>query len=602
VVFFSLPVPKGDMMGALQIYSKEIVNEVLAATDIVDVIGASIELKPAGSGRFKALCPFHNEKTPSFSVNRDRQMYYCFGCGKGGDAISFLMEHEGLSFGEALRRLADKVGIRLPTQRGGNDTRDSQRQKLLEFNGFAQRFFVERLNDPLEGGIGRRYLAGRTLKPETVKTFALGYAPEGWSQLLDAARSAGYHDDLIEVSGLTRRSERGTLYDFFRNRLMFPIRGTQGDVVAFGGRDIGGDSPAKYINTPENPAYKKGETLYGLYEAREGMRREKSAILVEGYFDLIRCFDAGIDNVVASCGTALTAGQAKLIRRYVTEVVVVFDGDPAGIRAALRGISVLVSAGLGVRALILPQGQDPDDFVREQGAPAFRELVSSAADFVSFYIRSSGERMASIEGRTDVAREVLSTLLAVDDELRRNEYLKQIAKELHQNEWTVRSEFMKMARDEAGKAASAVPAPENAPETVNDEDAYFLAVLLKNDFLLQKVQQALAAVQLPPGPLSEVLVALWARSEGAAGVDFASEGANKLYAAAANMDEPGQDKGETLVLKRLARIRKESLESEARRVQEAILEAERAHDTARVVTLLNQKIGINQAIDQVGAT
>jgi len=589
-------------MGALQIYSKEIVNEVLAATDIVDVIGASIELKPAGSGRFKALCPFHNEKTPSFSVNRDRQMYYCFGCGKGGDAISFLMEHEGLSFGEALRRLADKVGVRLPTRQGGNDTRDSQRQKLLEFNGFAQRFFAERLNDPLKGGKGRLYLKGRALKPETVKAFALGYAPEGWSQLLDASRNAGYHDDLIELSGLTRRSERGTLYDFFRNRLMFPIRGTQGDVVAFGGRDIGGDSHAKYINTPENPAYKKGETLYGLYEAREGMRREKSVVLVEGYFDLIRCFDAGIDNVVASCGTALTAGQAKLVRRYVTEVVVVFDGDPAGIRAALRGISVLVSAGLSVRALILPQDQDPDDFIREQGASAFQELVSSAADFVSFYIRSSGERMASIEGRTDVAREVLSTLLAVDDELRRDEYLKQIGKELHQNEWTVRSEFMKMVRNEAGRAASPVPAPENAAETVNDEDAHFLAVLLKNDPLLQKVQQALAAVELPPGPLSEVLLALWARSEGVVAVDLASEGANNLYAAAANMDEPGQDKGEALVLKRLGRIRKESLELEARRVQEAMLEAERAHDTARVMALLNQKIGINQAIDQVGAT
>ena len=318
-------------------YSREIVAEVLAANDIVEVIGAQLELKPSGAGRLKALCPFHPEKTPSFSVNRERQMFYCFGCQKSGDAITFLCEYEGLTFVQALQKLAEHAGIRLPAFTARDDAEEYRRKQLLELGKFAAGFYQETLDDPLRGGEARRYLKTRTLEPETVTRFGLGYAPDDWSALTDAARRKGFNDAILEASGLAKRGKSGGLYDLLRHRVVFPIRDVSGNTVAFGGRDLG-SGEVKYINSPdETLVYTKGRVLYGLDEARNAMRKQKRAILVEGYFDLLRCFDAGIENVVASCGTALTSQQAALVRRYVPEVVVVFDGDPAGVRAALRG-------------------------------------------------------------------------------------------------------------------------------------------------------------------------------------------------------------------------------------------------------------------------
>ncbi|HOT50930.1 MAG TPA: toprim domain-containing protein, partial [Candidatus Hydrogenedentes bacterium] len=279
--------------------------------------------------------------------------------------------------------------------------------------------FQDCIGDVLKGGLGRQYLKTRELKPETVKRFGLGYAPDGGNRFVEAARAKGFKDNVIEASGLARRNERG-LFDFFRNRLMIPIRDISGNPVAFGGRDLG-DGVPKYINSPENALYKKTRTLYGLFEAREGMRREKRVLLVEGYFDLMRCFDAGIDHVVATCGTALTAEQAALIRRYVPEVVIVYDADLAGIRAALRGVSLLTNAGLTVRAMTLPDGKDPDEYIRKHGPESFRALADAAADFVTFYVRMSENRLDTIEGRTAVARELFVILAGINDELRVNE-------------------------------------------------------------------------------------------------------------------------------------------------------------------------------------
>ncbi|MDK1020824.1 MAG: DNA primase, partial [Candidatus Hydrogenedentes bacterium] len=353
--------------------NRDLVSEVKAAIDIVEVVSGYLDLKPAGSGRFKALCPFHNEKTPSFHVNRDRQTFHCFGCDKGGDVFTFLEDIEGIDFREVLQNLAERAGIRLDAYAGPNKEAARERTELLKLQSFAARLYRATLVDEVAGRAGREYVRARGLSDETAERFGLGYVAEGWQRLTDAARTEGYRDVALEGSGLAKRGQRG-LYDHFRNRLMFPIRDVSSKVVAFGGRALG-DDKAKYINSPESPVYRKSRVLYGLYEAREALRREKEAIVVEGYFDLLRCVDSGIENVVATCGTALTAEQAGLLKRYVSSVLVVFDGDEAGKRAALRSVGILVAAGLSVRALAPPEGLDPDDYLGKYGTEAFRQLA-----------------------------------------------------------------------------------------------------------------------------------------------------------------------------------------------------------------------------------
>lgn len=581
-------------------YSRDTIAEVLNATDIVELIGGVLDLKQAGGGNHLGLCPFHSEKTPSFNVSRERQTFHCFGCGKGGDAISFVREIEGLTFSEAVQKLADRAGIQLPAASPVENDRERTRTELVRVAQFAAKYFAEMLDHPLKGGRGRHYLETRALRPETVKRFGLGYAPDAGRGLLDAALTAGFKDSNLEAAGLVRRSTEGRLYDFFRNRLTFPIRDVAGKVVAFGGRDLGGESPAKYMNTPENALYKKGRVLYGLHEAREALRKEKRAILVEGYFDLLRLVDAGIENVVAPCGTALTAEQAALIRRYVPEVVVVFDGDAAGVRAALRSVAILTAAELSVRALVLPDGQDPDDFVRARGADMFREMVRDASDFVRFYAQSEPARLASIEGRTEVARELFTILLNVNDELRRDEYLKKMAEELRLNEWAVRTEFQKQAsRQEARRTRAVSEAPKAIPFT--RDDVHFIAALLGSEPLRETARKELEALDALPAPLGAVLEEVFAGGGPGTTGRFEDESAAQLYAAACVTTPPDNEKCEELVTKRVARLVRDALRTETTRLLEEIQEAERGQDLDRLKELLLRKVSIDRRIQEVGA-
>lgn len=590
---------KHTLKNSVSRFSREIVAEVLASVDIVDIVGASVELKPAGSARFKACCPFHAEKTPSFTVSRDRQQYYCFGCEKHGDAISFLVDYEGLSFYEALQKLADRSGIKLPAFNERDNKEDYLRSKLVELGKFAAGFFTSMLADPLKGSACRHYLKGRDLRAETVRRFGLGFAPDGWNNLVDKARAAGFRDPVLEASGLVKKGERGSLYDFFRNRLMIPIHDVSGNVVAFGGRELGDGTP-KYMNSPENTLYKKSRVLYGLFQAREAMRREKSVFLVEGYFDLMRCFDAGIENVLATCGTALTTEQAILIRRYVRDVAVVFDADAAGIRAALRGIGLLTAAGLTVRAFTVPNGKDPDDFIKTNGPDAFRSLGDSSLDFVTFYTRMNENRLRTIEGRTEVAREVFLILTGLDDGLRRDEYLKRLARELQLNEWTVRGEFAKVAKQQTeAPPQRQAETPRRRPVSKDDRD--FVAALLTNEDLRAEANTALNALPPLPGPLGEVLMSLWTANADHAVVGMESDDAKALYAAAATSEALPNEKAADLVQKRIASLRIEALRAEEQRLMEELRNAERSNDGSRVQELLRRKIGIHKQIENVGA-
>ena len=574
-------------------------SEVLAGTDIVEIIGTHLELKSSGAARFKALCPFHNEKTPSFTVNRDRQAFYCFGCEKGGDSITFLRDIEGLNFREALQKLADRAGIELPAFTG-NDSRGAQlRTQLIELGKGVARMYRETLLDPAVGEVGRRYLETRQLRAETVERFELGYAPEGWSTLIDFTRRKKIADAVVEESGLAKQGERGNLYDFFRNRLIFPIKDVTGNTVAFGGRDLG-DGPAKYINSPESPIYKKSRVLYGLNEARDAMRKADSAILVEGYFDLLRCFDAGIENVVATCGTALTTEQATLIRRYVPEVLVVYDGDPAGVRAALRSVGILVAAGLTVRALALPEGQDPDDYIREHGAQTFKDLAAEAPGFVPFYVRMNRDRTRTIEGRTDVAKELFAILGNIDNALRLDEYLKLLADELELNVQRCREEFAKHMGEKTKRPAPPREA-QAAPVHVNKHDRDFVALLMDEEALLAKARQAMDTIELPSGPVTEVVKAMFEAGTATLMERLESDEAQALYAAAANAENTWGDTGEQLVEERIAAFAKGVLQAKARRIQEEIDEAQRLHDDAKVDELFTRKVGLEKEIRQAGA-
>lgn len=568
--------------------------------DLVEVVGTAVQLQPAGGGRLKGLCPFHTEKTPSFTLNRHEQRYHCFGCGKGGDALSFLREHDGLSFMEALQKLADRGGYKLPAFTEKDDQADRLRKQLIEFGNFARAHYRGLLMDTTIGSVGRQYLKARALSDATMERFQLGYVPEGWSSLVDAAKKKGIPGQVLESSGLFKQGDRGR-YDFFRNRVMFPIKDITGNVVAFGGRDMG-DSPAKYINSPETPVYKKSKVLYGLHEAREALRKGSQALLVEGYFDLLRCFDAGIENVVASCGTALTAEQASLIRRYVNEVVLVYDGDAAGIKAAMKGCSVLVEAGLTVRAMALPEGQDPDDFIRDQGAEAFLGLVSRAPDFVRFYAEMSAEQCRSIEGRTQVAEELFAIIRNIDNELRRDEYLKHVADALGLNEGAARMEYTRFIEQGARRAPRRIEVDEVAPEqpAPSHDDTEFLAALIAYEDQRARIREVVDGQGPMDGVVGEVVEAMLAAKGGPVAFGEA-EAPAALYALAANIEPRPHDAAAELVDKRLKRIERDMLKEELARTQRELQEAELEKDSPRVSLLLMQKIELAQQLERVGA-
>lgn len=578
-------------------YSQEIKSRVLAATDIVELIGSALELKPSGAGRFKALCPFHHEKTPSFNVSRDRQRFYCFGCQKGGDAINWVMEHDALPFPDAMRKLADRAGVELPAPSERDGKEDFLRRQLIELGSFAAGFYTDLLKEPMKGSKARTYLKTRHLKDDTVKRFGIGFAPDGWSNLLDAARAKGIRDAVLDASGLVKRGERGSFYDTFRDRLMVPIRDVSGNVVAFGGRDLGGESQAKYINSPETVIYKKSRVLYGLYEAREALRHEKRAILVEGYFDLMRCFDAGIHNVIASCGTALTTEQANLIRRYVPEVVIVYDGDSAGVNAALRATAILTAAGLTVRALALPDGKDPDDYIRDNGAEAFHNLVIAAPDFVTFYVRMNESRLNSIEGRTDVAKEVFTIVQSLDDAMRTDEYLKRLARELQLDEWSVRREYQnQLKRRDATNSIEKQPTKIRAKFTLEDTD--FISALLSGDQLRDRVRHELTGKTLKPSPFAEVLIAVLGAGNGNILESVESEDGEQLYAAASN-HHVDPETGLEIVEKRLTSLQREALLDEDAAVVEQMRDAKRRGDIATETQLVTRRVSIRREIDRL---
>lgn len=408
-------------------YPDELIEEVRMRNDIIDVASSYIKLERKGR-RYFALCPFHNEKSPSFSIEPSKQLFYCFGCNKGGSVIQFIMGIENLDFLEALRFLADRAGIVLPEP---DDTKEKEksilRKQILDINKEAARFFFSALAGK-DGARAQAYLIKRGLIEKTLRQFGLGFAPRGWNDLTKILSKKGVKNELLLASGLSLQTKTGELVDRFRNRIMFPIFDIRGNIIGFGGRVID-DTQPKYMNSPDTLVYNKSRELYGLNYARQS--KSKRLLIVEGYMDVISLHQAGIDYAVASLGTALTQSQAWILKKYAEEVIIAYDSDSAGQAATLRGLDVLEKAGCNVRVLLIPDGKDPDDYISNNGPEKFKNLVNGAISLLDYKIRVEKNmyNLDTIDDKLKLLNSIADILAAHDNSIERELYTKNYAEQ-----------------------------------------------------------------------------------------------------------------------------------------------------------------------------
>jgi len=458
--------------------SERTISDIRDRADIVEVISPYVPLKKAGRN-FVGLCPFHSEKTPSFSVNPEKGIYKCFGCGKGGDAFAFIMEMEGLSFVEAVKDLGSRFGIEVKTESRSDKEADSRNETLFSINEVAQRFFYDNLKSQ-EGKMAVEYLKARGIDGQTASRFKLGYALPRWDSLFSRLQKEA-RADLLIASGLAIRGDRGT-YDRFRGRIIFPISGTRGRMIGFGGRVLDNTEP-KYLNSPETPIYHKGKVLYGLDLAKDEIRRAGKAIIVEGYLDLISLHIGSIKNVVATLGTALTSDHLRLLKRYTQEVIILFDGDESGVKAAERTLPLFSDGTIFARAAILPGGEDPDSFIRKNGEKRFSDLVESAGDLYEFCLNQIFSRhdLKTPKGVSLALDEACAAIALKKMPHERDFYIEKITSQLSISEDSVR-ERLKNAlnkgtnRAKASTSNNATPNRKNESIDKRDKDLFKIAV------------------------------------------------------------------------------------------------------------------------------
>ena len=520
--------------------SRDFVAAVRGSGDIVRLISDYVPLKQAGS-RLKGLCPFHNEKTPSFSVDPNMQLFYCFGCQTGGDVFKFVMLYEKLDFPEAVEFLARRWGVPLPA--AARAPEDEARLRLLLATDAAAEFFRGQWSDPVRGRAAREYIGGRGIEEETATRFALGYAPDSWDALSSLLAARGFKPDEMIGAGLAVARKEGTgHYDRFRHRVIFPIRDTSGHVVAFGGRALGDGEP-KYLNSPETPAYTKGEHLYGLDVARDAIRREGYAILVEGYLDLIALHQAGFENAVASLGTALTGAQVRLLGRFTERVVVSYDGDAAGSSAATRSLELFLERGFDVRVASLPPGDDPDDFIRAHGAAEYEALVTRSPGYLDFLVRReiASRDMTRPEEKVAAINGVLPRIARLQSAVERASWAGKLADALGLDDDLVLQEL----RNALKAAKPSIRHRAGPDEPVRDLESRLVAVLLGSDEARRHASRVVVDADLEGtrvAPIVRAILDLEVRGlpvEGPLVVDaLASEGDRDLLTRIAFRAEP----------------------------------------------------------------
>lgn len=469
------------------------IDEIVDAARVEEVVGEYVNLKKRGAN-LTGLCPFHQEKSPSFSVSPSKGIYKCFGCGKAGNSVNFIMEIEQLNYIDALKHLAEKYRIEWPQQEVSHEQlieekrRTSERESLQIVNNFAERYFAELLLNDEEGRtVGLSYFEERGFRPETIEKFKLGYAKESWDHLTNAAKEGGYNLDLLKLGGLIKENDQGRIYDAYRNRVIFPIHSISGKPIAFAGRYLIKDlkSP-KYVNSPETPLYHKSNELYGLFFAKQAISKNSLVYLVEGYTDVISLHQAGIENVVASSGTSLTEGQIKLIKRFTDNVCVLYDGDAAGIKASLRGTDMLLEAGLNVKIVLFPDGEDPDSYCKRVGPVAFSAfLEENRQDFILFktnlLINDAGNDPVK---RAELIKDIVGTISKIPDAFKRSTFLRETSILLKVDEQLLISEANRLVRSNTQKQS---PVIEQEPmQTLSEQEMLIESV---QDLHQQDVQE-----------------------------------------------------------------------------------------------------------------
>ena len=428
---------------------QETIQRIMDAARIEEVIGDFVSLKKRGANHI-GCCPFHNEKTPSFYVSPSKGIFKCFGCGEAGDVVGFLKKHEHFTYPEALKYLAQKYHIEIKEEELTDEQkeRQSERDALFHVSEFAQKYFADLLyNDEMGRAVGLSYFHSRGLSDEVIKAFGLGYCLDEWSNFTDYARKNGYSDAVLEKTGLTIfKEDTGKQYDRFRGRVMFPIYSISGRVLGFSGRILSSEKQAaKYVNSPDSDIYNKSRILYGLYQARSAISKANKCYLVEGNIDVISMYQSGVENTVASCGTSLTTEQIRLIKRYTPNVTVLYDGDAAGIKAALRAVNLLFAEGMHVRVVLFPDGEDPDSYAQKYGSTKLQEYLASHED--NFIMYKTRVQLDAVKGdpirRAELLRETAQTIALVSDMMERQEYIRQCAYLLNVNEEVLTSEVAK---------------------------------------------------------------------------------------------------------------------------------------------------------------
>ena len=463
--------------------------------DIYDLVSGYVSLKKAGKN-WLGLCPFHSEKTPSFNVNPANQIFHCFGCGVGGDAFKFLELQEGLNFPEAVKHLASKAGIALPESKPRPDQNksDDERRTLLKITAEAADYFARELAGPA-GSAARAYLAKRGLADAVVRDFGLGWSRNEWDGILKHLRQKGYAPALLEKAGLiVRRSEGKGHYDRFRGRIIFPIRDISGSVIAFGGR-VMDDSLPKYLNSPETPLYSKSNVLYCLDQAKEPARKQGYFIIVEGYLDAIACHQYGAKNAVATLGTALTDGHLRLMRRFAQKLMLIFDPDPAGVKAALRGFELFAGSGMKVNVVSLPDGDDPDTFLKKQGYEAFAACLKGSVKFMDFVLAQvvKDGASATIDEKVEREAEMLQFIARLPSGIERDHYLKRTAEALNVDEATLRQDLAKQRIAHAGPRERTAAAP-TAPKGQRPRaEEMLIHLMLRDDDIARSVAGQITA-------------------------------------------------------------------------------------------------------------
>jgi DNA primase len=433
----------------MSLIPKETVDQVLALADITEVVGDFVSLKKKGQNMW-ACCPFHHEKSPSFSVSPAKGIYKCFGCGKAGNSVQFIMDVEGTSFPEAIKYLAKKYSIDIPEENPNPEyaKEQSERDSLFIVSDFANKHFQHNLHQHEQGGIGMSYLKQRGMSANTIKKFELGYSVDEWTDLTDTAIKAGYQQKYLEATGLTIAKEDGKKYDRFRGRVMFPIHNVSGRVVGFGARTLktNDKKSPKYLNSPESDIYHKSNVLYGLFQAKQAIRMQDMCYMVEGYLDVLSLHQGGIENVVASSGTSLTEGQIKLIARYTQNITVLYDGDAAGIKASLRGIDLILESGLNVDVVTFPEGEDPDSYIQKVGDTAFKAYIKEhSQDFISFKTSLyAAEAKGSPVKKAEAIREIVASIAKIPDSIKRTVFFRSCSLIFDIDEQVLISEYNKM--------------------------------------------------------------------------------------------------------------------------------------------------------------